>query len=498
MRKWLFVLFVSLVTVILPREAFAAGSENIINIPAAHQFPPSGPDANIYQNFEFFASSSNRIHVAYAFIPANAASSVIHYVSNTNDPLPVWVGVRFKTDMYHVNKFSMTFRNSGIAYRPSKVIFQGSDNGSTWVDVKPETTLNWATETLTFDVPETKYQQYRWYFPAGAVSKNVGLTALQIYGYPALPPPPYNLVSSNVTNHTADLSWDAVTDAISYNVYRNGALLANVNATNYKDKDLRFGTDYNYQISAIRASGLEYPLSPVMQVTTLSVKPDYQLSMTSATNNTITINWMAVPNAQYYRVYEDSKMIANNVTATSYTHKGLDIAKTYRYQVMAVYAGGIDDPLSDVLTAQTTSIDTTPPDRPELINIVNGFESGTATWKANTEPDLAGYNVYVNGVKHNSFLLSNLTYRIDNLVNGTSYSITVTAVDYSGNESLPSNAMIMLPTSKAIPPVSMTWTLKDIVDGVSNWFGSIWLILAFCIAIPLSFYVGNRVKGLFV
>lgn len=48
-----------------------------------------------------------------------------------------------------------------------------------------------------------------------------------------------------------------------------------------------------------------------------------------------------------------------------------------------------------------------------------------------------------------------------------------------------------------IPPISLTYSLADVATGVANWFGSIWLIVAFAVAIPLAFLIANRVKGLF-
>ncbi len=48
-----------------------------------------------------------------------------------------------------------------------------------------------------------------------------------------------------------------------------------------------------------------------------------------------------------------------------------------------------------------------------------------------------------------------------------------------------------------IPTVTLTYNLADVATGVSNWFSSYWLILAFAVAIPLSFFIANRVKGLF-
>ncbi|MNW41499.1 hypothetical protein D3C74_186400 [compost metagenome] len=51
--------------------------------------------------------------------------------------------------------------------------------------------------------------------------------------------------------------------------------------------------------------------------------------------------------------------------------------------------------------------------------------------------------------------------------------------------------------TSSIPTVSLDYNLGDVATAVSNWFSSYWLILAFAVAIPLSFFIAHRVKGLF-
>jgi hypothetical protein len=48
-----------------------------------------------------------------------------------------------------------------------------------------------------------------------------------------------------------------------------------------------------------------------------------------------------------------------------------------------------------------------------------------------------------------------------------------------------------------IPVVNLNYNLADVATSTSSWFQSQWLILAFSIAIPLSFFVAHRIKGLF-
>jgi len=49
-----------------------------------------------------------------------------------------------------------------------------------------------------------------------------------------------------------------------------------------------------------------------------------------------------------------------------------------------------------------------------------------------------------------------------------------------------------------IPSVSLNYDLANVSTAITNWFDSMWLIVAFAVAIPLAFLIANRIKGLFV
>jgi hypothetical protein len=49
-----------------------------------------------------------------------------------------------------------------------------------------------------------------------------------------------------------------------------------------------------------------------------------------------------------------------------------------------------------------------------------------------------------------------------------------------------------------IPAISLTYDLANVATAVANWFSSMWLIVAFAVAIPLAFLIANRIKNLFV
>ncbi|MCR5659366.1 MAG: redoxin domain-containing protein [Bacteroidales bacterium] len=76
-------------------------------------------------------------------------------------------------------------------------------------------------------------------------------------------PSPNSFIASCDGLNMASLQWDASPDAQSYNVYRNGELLANVTSTNYDDSDLEYLTTYCYTITSLCDEGVESdPVGP--------------------------------------------------------------------------------------------------------------------------------------------------------------------------------------------------------------------------------------------
>jgi hypothetical protein len=89
-----------------------------------------------------------------------------------------------------------------------------------------------------------------------------------------------------------------------------------------------------------------------------------------------------------------------------------------------------------------TQPDTTPPAAPRAVHSVTGDQSVTLSWLANTEPDVAGYRVYMspcsNGPSCPYDLVSTTAgtqVQLSALTNGTTRFFAVSAVDVAGNES---------------------------------------------------------------
>lgn len=107
------------------------------------------------------------------------------------------------------------------------------------------------------------------------------------------------------------------------------------------------------------------------------------------------------------------------------------------------FRGGCDNGAYSLISKMTLysrenyRLDTAPPNMVMDVDIITGDQEVILSWDPNTENDLAGYHVYVNGYRHNLSIIPVSNYQVTGLTNGQSVRIVVTAIDKSGNESVP-------------------------------------------------------------
>lgn len=90
--------------------------------------------------------------------------------------------------------------------------------------------------------------------------------------------------------------------------------------------------------------------------------------------------------------------------------------------------------LNDIVIS-TLEEDTTPPNNVQGLAVDSvTYNSVSISWTGNTDTDLAGYKVYLDGVLNATLGIQD-SYTIRSLAQNTSYDIRVTAYDTSGNES---------------------------------------------------------------
>ncbi|WP_141499989.1 fibronectin type III domain-containing protein [Paenibacillus luteus] len=160
-----------------------------------------------------------------------------------------------------------------------------------------------------------------------------------------------------------------------------------------------------------------------------------EFTTTEAGNGEVSLNWSASMDNENelagYNIYKDGSLLAKvDSNTASYTATGLANTKSYSFQVSAFDASNNESAKSTAVSL--TPVNTVVPTAP--VNVAGTFEEGAILlrWAANPENDLAGYNVYNNGVKVNATPIVDVSYSVSDVTVGTSYGFEVEAVNTSG------------------------------------------------------------------
>ncbi|WP_079241144.1 lytic polysaccharide monooxygenase [Chryseobacterium indologenes] len=166
------------------------------------------------------------------------------------------------------------------------------------------------------------------------------------------PATPTGLTQVGVTSSSAKISWNPQSDAVSYNVFRNGQNIQQVSTPTFQDMGLAANTIYTYEIQAKGSSGLTSGKSAPLNVKTNSEgaleKPTAPSNLHSmeVTENSVSLMWMASTHSQgikNYQIFENGIKVGETVQ-TSFLRTGLAQDTEYRYIVKSV---AVNDQLSD-------------------------------------------------------------------------------------------------------------------------------------------------------
>ncbi len=284
------------------------------------------------------------------------------------------------------------------------------------------------------------------------------------------PTAPQNVVAANISGSGFRITWTASTDNVgvsSYNVYRNGAFAGTVTGTSFLFSGLTVATTYNITVLAQDAAKNRSPLSTPLAVTTLASLIDTTapsvpigLNATNVAVTSFTLNWTASTDnvgVTKYEVYRGTTFLGSPTT-TSFNVTSLVSNTRYTMTVLAVDAAGNKSAVSTALSVTTlpfVGTDITPPNVPTGLVSRNITETGfTVAWQAATDnAGVTSYNVY-NGGKYVT-TVSITSYTFSGLIAGTTYSITVMALDAAKNRS-PLSAPLSVKTTGTTPVLDTT------------------------------------------
>jgi fibronectin type 3 domain-containing protein len=242
-----------------------------------------------------------------------------------------------------------------------------------------------------------------------------------------------------------NLTWNNVTGAMGYNLYRGGVKLNStpMTGTSYLDTGLTNGTAYSYTVTSVNSDGVESAQSTAVSVTPKAAVTAVPTGLTATSGDKqVNLVWNSVTGATGYNLYRGGvKLNSTPMTGTSYLDTGLTNGTAYSYTVTSVNSDGVE-------SAQSTAVSATPKAAvtavPTGLTATSGDNQATLNW--NSVTGATGYNLYENGVfKVNDTPITANTYVDTSLTNGTQYSFTVTSVNADGVESAQSSPVTVTP-----------------------------------------------------
>jgi len=309
-----------------------------------------------------------------------------------------------------------------------------------------------------------------------------------------LPPSAPENVTAAPGNSEAIISWQANTenDLAGYRVHYGTAsgiygFHLNVgNTTGYILEGLTNGVTYYIVITAYDRNAHESGYSAEVSVTpNASSGPDTtpplipQNLVAEPGDSLVDLYWSTNldPDLASYRVYWGTQPgsypnVISGITTTSQSITGLTNGVMYFFAVSAVDTSGNESQLSVERSAIPNGPieDLTPPNHPVNLVATPGDGVISLQWSENLEPDIGGYKIYY-GTAPGSYgapidVGNQTNYRLQGLINGTTYYIALTAYDNSPNRNESGYSTEVTATPQAnLPPAAPTGLTAVAGDG---------------------------------
>ncbi|MBR5725846.1 MAG: M6 family metalloprotease domain-containing protein, partial [Muribaculaceae bacterium] len=149
------------------------------------------------------------------------------------------------------------------------------------------------------------------------------------YGTSPVCEPPTNFIAT-VEGNNVSLSWNAASNAVSYNIYRHNSFIGNTSGTTYLDGNLDYGK-YVYTLRSIDANGLE---SAVSETVIATVVPEGSIVIGDGGPNTE----VSLPSYSYYKyaltqqIYTVEELGNGGIiTSIAFYNDGAEKTRTYDF-----------------------------------------------------------------------------------------------------------------------------------------------------------------------
>ncbi|WP_395107041.1 fibronectin type III domain-containing protein [Enterococcus hirae] len=397
-----------------------------------------------------------------------------HYVMASNgENILQYVQLKPKTT------YQFTYYVIGDPSFPAIVEFGTLNHGEGFISLKDERHYNdaWKQHEFSFTTPEGENTYIIRFASSGngtAYFDNVQATALDLEA----PTNPKNLKVNDVSSDSVSLSWEAATDNVGvmgYLVYRDNQLIQTVTGADlaYTDNGLTEDTTYTYEVRAVDQAGNVSVASNAVTARTklASSSPPavpLNLKVTSVTTDSVSLSWESATDSIDvigYIIYRDNQLIQGVIGAeeVAYTDIGLMEDTMYTYQVRAVDQAGNISEMSNTVTARTKPTEEIlPPAAPLNLRIDDvTTNSVSLSWEAAIDDvGVTGYHVYRDDQLIQTLSGTELSYIDTGLMEATTYTYKIRAVDQAGNLSEASSAVkartkMTIEVSRPLPPTKL-------------------------------------------
>lgn len=182
------------------------------------------------------------------------------------------------------------------------------------------------------------------YYAIGALNPGTGPTGqfnqwnYALFGCspnaPSINPP--SGVSATVDGRNVSVSWNSVSNAVSYKLYRDGDLVANLTNTNYTDTNVHYGS-HSYYVKSVKSNGVMSMKSSTVVVGVHFPGPVPTNLQASVNSNSNDVNlWWQAQNPQSVTLQYGT---GNCLGGSGYDDAGIYWAHRYPVSMLDSYAG---------------------------------------------------------------------------------------------------------------------------------------------------------------
>jgi hypothetical protein len=223
-------------------------------------------------------------------------------------------------------------------------------NSATLSGLSPNTTYEWQVQTVCCTNVQSDF------------------CPIQIVSTPNSCPTPINIVATSVTATSANLSWAAITGAVSYTIsYKvlNAATWNTLTTTSNPTliANLIPATTYQFYVQTNCSATLSSASSAICTFTTLAASnclAPVGLTVQNITTTTATLSWVAVPTACSYKVrYKVKGSLTWTIftgTANKIDITGLIAGTSYEWNVITTCCDGSSSNASSTIVFQTNKV----------------------------------------------------------------------------------------------------------------------------------------------